>query len=446
MSSRVGALQRKLATEIKIRDAAQTLARLNTSNSSPSHISRQSSSALEIAERKVAAAQTELWRLQERAANVGRRLLEHRAGVLSAVLTEAERAQAKGLNYSAVTDTDISFRSPVSSVSSVAGTTAKFDGAHFFAGHKGAIVPGKQSRGADPVQDSGSAGSGGASQQQELEELTAKLAAAEALAQEREAQLEDARIAAASDLENARVVARKELDDARAESASEAAWVRERAGELEERVARLQRELETSTRGKDDAAFLGERIRTLERELEDTRSKSDQARRKIESAWNVEKSAWASERALLEQEREKWAATATTAAGLEEKLEKERALWEQEREEVAERAKDQIADAADGLRAIVQRFDIPLFSRGSGLGVLVDALGRYLERHNAQVHEELLVAEVDKRSAMAQELDDAKVEIQSLQAHSSSTVSALHIPFLVVKNANIKYVVDYHLL
>jgi Uds1 (Up-regulated during septation)-like protein len=444
LSSRVGALQRKLATEVKIRDAAQTLARLNTFNSSPSHISRQSSSALEIAERKVAAAQTELWRLQERAANVGRRLLEHRAGVLSAALTEAERAQANGLNIS-VTDTDISFRSSVSSASSLAVTTPKFDGAHFFAGHKGAIVPGKQSRGADPVQDSGSGGGGGASQQ-ELEELTAKLAAAEALAQEREAQLEDARIAAASDLENARAVARKEIADARAEAASEAAWARERAGELEERVARLQRELETSTRGKDDAAFLGERIRTLERELEDTRSKSDQARRKIESAWSVEKSAWASERALLEQERGKWAATATTAAGLEEKLEKERALWEQEREEVAERAKDQIADAADGLRALVQRFDIPLFSRGSGLGVLVDALGRHLEKHNAQVHEELLVAEVDKRSAMAQELEDAKVEIQSLQAHLSSTVSALHIPIFVVKNANIKYVMDYHLL
>jgi hypothetical protein len=52
---RVGALLRKLATEVKIRDAAQTLARLDASNSSPSQISRQSSSALETAEQKVAA-------------------------------------------------------------------------------------------------------------------------------------------------------------------------------------------------------------------------------------------------------------------------------------------------------------------------------------------------------------------------------------------------------
>jgi predicted NBD/HSP70 family sugar kinase len=157
----------------------------------------------------------------------------------------------------------------------------------------------------------------------------------------------------------------------------------------------------------------------------------------MESAWNVEKSAWASERALLEQERGKWTATATATAGLEEKLEKERAVWEQEREELIEQAKDQIAHAADGLRALVQRFDIPLFSRGSGISVLVDALRRYLDKHNAQVHEELLVVEVDKRSAMAQELEAAKDEIQALQARSSSRVSTLHSFLLAVKNVTI---------
>ena len=434
LSSRVGALQRKLATEVKIRDAAQTLARLNASNSSPSPISRQSSSALETAERKVAAAQTELWRLQERAANIDRRLLEHRAGVLGAALAEAERAQTKEHSNS-ILDTDSSFRSPLSSSSSLTVTTPKFDGAHFFAGHEGAIVPRRQWRGADLVQDGG--GGGGGASQQELEELEARLVAAEALAQEREAQLEGARIAAASELENARAVAAKELADARTEGASEVASVRERAGELEGRVANLQRKLESSMRGKDDAAFLEERIRTLERELEDTRSKADQARRKMESAWNVEKSAWASERALLEQERGKWTATATATAGLEEKLEKERAMWEAEREELVEQAKDHIANAADGLRALVQRFDIPLFSRGSGINVLVDALGRYLENHNAQVHEQLLVVELDKRSAMAQELEAAKDEIQALQARSSSRVSTLHFLLLAVKNVNI---------
>jgi hypothetical protein len=221
-------------------------------------------------------------------------------------------------------------------------------------------------------------------------------------------------------LENARAVAAKELADARTEGAAEVASARERTDEFEGRVVHVQRKLELLMHGKDDAAFLEERIRTLERELEDTRSKADQARRKMESAWNVEKSSWASERALLEQ---KWTETATATARLEETLKKERAMWEQEREELVEQATDQIANAAEELRGLVQRFDIPLFSRGSGTGVLVDALGRYLEKHNAEVHEQLLVMELDKRSAMAQELEAAKDEIQALQAHPSSRVS-----------------------
>lgn len=129
------------------------------------------------------------------------------------------------------------------------------------------------------------------------------------------------------------------------------------------------------------------------------------------------------ERAVFGQERGRWKAS----AGTEERLEKERAIWEQEREELVELAKDQITRAADGLRGLIQQFDIPLFLRESGLGVLVDALGRYLEKHNAQVSEQLLVAEVEKRNAMARELEAAKVEIQDLQAHSVSTF--LFLPF-----------------
>lgn len=157
-------------TEAKIRDVAQTLARLNSSTSpSPTRISRQSSTALETAERKVDGAQTELWRVQERAANIGRRLLEHRAGVLGIALAEAERAQGGGRTITPDTDWTLI---PPSSTSSLAH---KFDGAHFFAGHEGSVVPGKLPRG----------GSSGASRE-ELEELEARLAAAEARIQERE--------------------------------------------------------------------------------------------------------------------------------------------------------------------------------------------------------------------------------------------------------------------
>ncbi|KAH9983526.1 Up-regulated during septation-domain-containing protein [Russula compacta] len=411
LSSRVGALQKKLATEVKIRDAAQTLARLNAASSPPSRISRQSSGALEAAERKVSAAQTDLWRIQERAANIGRRLLEHRAGVLGAALAETERVQQdKDRTTAAFPDADGS-RSPLASPSSGAAaavTTPKFDGAHFFAGHEDAVVPGKQSqsRGATP-----------SASRKELEELEAKLADAEVRVQEREAELEIAQMAAASELENARVAAEEQLANLRAASASELARAHERAAELEGSVARFERELDSSVNGREDVTYMEARIRTLEREVSDADRKADLARIEAEgaaAAWAIEKASWASERALFEQERGR-------SAGTSETLEKERELWEQEREELVARAKDQIADAAEGLRGLVQRFDIPLFSRESRIGVLVDALGRYLEKHNAQVSEQLLAAETEKRNVMTRELEAAKAEIQALQAQSSSS-------------------------
>ncbi|KAH9022188.1 Up-regulated during septation-domain-containing protein [Lactarius hengduanensis] len=400
LSSRVGALQRKLATEIKIRDAAQNLARLNASSSTPSsstHISRQSTTALETAERKVEAAQTELWRVQERAANVDRRLLEHRAGVLAMALAAAERTQA-GEEH----DDGEGPLSPMSSVSGAGALAPKFDGAHLFAGNAGAVVPGK-TRGA---------------QRKELEELEARLDASEARARQREAELEDARAAVEAELEDARAAAAAAADlaDARAAAASELAQEqaaleeeRERATELEGRVAFLELELESSSRGNDDAVRLRERVRALGRELSDTVGAAE-----AETAvWATEKATWTAERARFEQQE----------ARLTDDIKSERSQWEQEREELAAQAKDQIAAAADGLRALVQRFDVPLFSRESGLAVLVDALQRHLEKQtqSAQEFEGLLTAEVEKRAAMSQELETAKEEIQTLRTRSPSS-------------------------
>ena len=335
--------------------------------------------------------------MQERATNIGSRLLEHRAGVLGAALADTERAQAQ--ERAAALDAN-GLPSPLSS------PAHKFDGAHLFAGHEDAIVPGRHSRSAAPE--------GSSASQKELE---ARLAAAEERAREQEADLENAQMAAAAELEDVRAAAAEELADVRAANASELARAQKRAGELEGRVAALERELESSIRGGEDAADLEARVRTLERELSDAK----RARMEVEeaaAAWGVEKASWASERALFGQEKERW-------AGLSETLESERELWELEREELTAQAKDQIADAANGLRSLIQRYDVPLFSRESGLGVLVDALGRYLEKHNAQVSEQLLSAEAEKRNAMTRELEAVKAEMQALQAHSS--VSALLI-------------------
>jgi chromosome segregation ATPase len=359
----------------------------------------------------VDSAQTELWRVQERAANIGRRLLEHRAGVLGAALAEAERSQEHHGN--AMPDTS-GLRS---SLLSPSGSAHKFDGAHLFAGHEGAVVPGKQPRGA-------ASGSDGASQK-EIEELEAKLAAAEARAQEHEAELEEARMAAA-DLEYARAAAAEELADARdaAESElererTELQRERERVAQLERRVTQFEQELESSSRGRKGMTQLEGRIRTLERELSDTEGRARTEAEDAAATWAMEKASWESERAGFEQELAR-------LAELSETLESEREQWEQEREELTARAKDQIADAAKGLRSLVQRYDIPLFSRDSGLAVLIDALGRYLEKHNAKVVEQLLSTEIEKRTVVTQELEVAKGEVQDLQARSPVSDSLAH--------------------
>ena len=122
---------------------------------------------------------------------------------------------------------------------------------------------------------------------------------------------------------------------------------------------------------------------------------------------------WEAERARFEQQE-------TRRAQLVDDMEDERLRWEQEREDLVARAKDQIAAAADGLRELVQRFDVPLFSRESGMGVFVDALSRHLEKQTqgAQESENLLVEEVEKRAALSRELERAKEGIQALRTRS----------------------------
>ena len=222
--------------------------------------------------------------MQERATNISRRLLEHRAGVLGVALAETERAQAQ---ERAVANDANGLPSPLAS------PAHRFDGAHLFVGHEDAVVP-TYSRSAAPQ-------SAGASQK-ELEELEARLAAAEKLAREQEAELESTQMTASAELEDVRAAAAEELADVRAASASELAQAQMRAGELEGRAAELERELESSIRGGEDAADLEARVRTLERELSGAERKAACAQMEAEEAaasLDIEKASWASECAPL---------------------------------------------------------------------------------------------------------------------------------------------------
>lgn len=88
LASRLVAMNKKVALETKMRDAAVSLSKLNATSKA---VSKQTSEQLDTANRKLEAAQKELWRMSERAGEVQRKLLEHRAGVLSHSVRALER-------------------------------------------------------------------------------------------------------------------------------------------------------------------------------------------------------------------------------------------------------------------------------------------------------------------------------------------------------------------
>ncbi|KAG8900777.1 hypothetical protein FRB99_005767 [Tulasnella sp. 403] len=146
VTSRLASATRKLSVETKIRDAAQKLCNFAQSDDS---IPKENVEQLAAANQKVEAAQQELHRLSERANDLSKRLLEHRAGVLSFSVKSLEKKAAVAMG--GATDTDSESSTGLSGDMSPASTAAtslslvplkKFDGAHLFAGHADAITPG----------------------------------------------------------------------------------------------------------------------------------------------------------------------------------------------------------------------------------------------------------------------------------------------------------------
>ena len=88
----------------------------------------------------------------------------------------------------------------------------------------------------------------------------------------------------------------------------------------------------------------------------------------------------------------------------------ERAWWERETEELSTQAKDKVESRSQRTTCapLVQRFDMPLFSHDSGMGMLADSLRRHLESQtqSAEESELLLALEVEKRAALLDELGD----------------------------------------
>ncbi|WWC87888.1 uncharacterized protein L201_002786 [Kwoniella dendrophila CBS 6074] len=92
LSNRLESLQSRHQREIKILTAAKTLQKLNNSNK---RMSRQTMESLEQAEKRVEAAEKEVYVLQDREAGLRRRLMEHWSGVMAWEVRRLEKSSAE---------------------------------------------------------------------------------------------------------------------------------------------------------------------------------------------------------------------------------------------------------------------------------------------------------------------------------------------------------------
>lgn len=132
------AIQKKLKMEMKIRDAAASLAKVK---GTARNGAKETKDHLESSTRKVENTQRELTTLSDVLNEVDKKLLEHRAGVLSFSLRNLEAKIAGDGDDSGYGSFRSLQMSPTSSETSYSSSRTKFDGAHLFAGHELAIPP-----------------------------------------------------------------------------------------------------------------------------------------------------------------------------------------------------------------------------------------------------------------------------------------------------------------
>ncbi|KAJ3879564.1 Up-regulated during septation-domain-containing protein [Lentinula edodes] len=130
LSSRLSSLEKKLETERKIRDASTTLSALSVPRNSVSK-SMPSNEQLETVTKRFDETQKEVWRVSQAKSDVSRRLVEHRAGVLSESVRRNEEDK-RG-------DTSNGYGTPTNPLSPASSAFS------FFAGHPSSAVPNSSS-------------------------------------------------------------------------------------------------------------------------------------------------------------------------------------------------------------------------------------------------------------------------------------------------------------
>ena len=128
-------LNKKLTLETKIRDAALSLAKVNAPYRS---VSKQTAEQVDSANSKVEGIQKDVWQLSEQVNEIRRRLMEHRASVLSHSLKRLEKSHH---STHSSTMNGSSLPSGVGSPADPGFLSVRTKFEHFFAGHSDTIVP-----------------------------------------------------------------------------------------------------------------------------------------------------------------------------------------------------------------------------------------------------------------------------------------------------------------
>lgn len=341
-------MSKKLNLETKIRDAAVSLSKVNAAHK---RVSKQTEEQLETANRRVDSAQREVWRISERANEVNKKLLEHRAGVLGYSVRDLEQKIAPSLmgdESGFSTPSRSTQMSPTpSSVTSTSSPSSKarFDGAHLFAGHADALIP-KSSRGSLSPADV-------AAMEEKLRSATETLTATTRQQAEMSREITHLR------LENDQIQTTMGME---LQSAEETILSLERElpklEALNAQVEQLKREKQAWIRERDT---LEGRLEVLEEQsgdagqlhhlLADAQEKARNESQEMKTQWDADKARWAAEKTQLEK----------SSAG-----------------RMQPANNDELNKAVGALRSLTSTHDIPVPANASLL-TFVDAVGIHLD-------------------------------------------------------------------
>jgi len=435
-------MTKKLHLETKIRDAAISLSKVNASHRK---VSKQSDEQLEAANRRVEAAQKDMWRVSQRANDVHRRLLEHRAGVLSFSVRSLEKKMIGSDTED--TDSSNSMMSPTTSSITSASTysRSRFDGAHLFAGHADAQIPThRRLPGAAEI----------TALEEKLRAATDTLSEANKKQAEMTRELSHLRLEKQEvetmmgmDLQSAQETIsalEKELPKLEAQDAQlkellqeRSIWDKDRARLIERtrQVEEMKQQLEWLEQQQEATTSITEAKESSRLELE----RKDAEIRELHSKWTTDRETWKNERARME----------------EEKLESLRTLQDEvdglrhEDHQTLQKTHAEIDEALATLRNLVQQHGIVLFSRDYSLQGLLSSIGTHLDGVSAKLDdhgkakdewerirkklEEDVRSGLDKREALFREVEearrereDARKEIRSFETRLRVCVTIYH--------------------